>query len=655
MSAQQPCTDDFQCYDGNDCTADVCDNGTCAHNPASYFTPCAGDGNDCTIDACNAGVCTHVSFGGPGSGCCPVDGVPCDDNDGIACTEGICESFACIPVQNHALCDDGNGCTFDVCEVGEPVLGCVHEPNPLCCNCDDGNSCTTDTCVFGTCYNFVKADNAPCAADNYDCTRDFCSSGECIHVLDESLCVDDGNICTTDFCDNGNCNHEIISGCCQDDAQCEDGDTCTTNVCYNGTCYTIPRCCVTYEDCNDRLDCTSEECYDGLCVVLPAIPELPCTPCQTDAECDDGDICLEEYCDFGYGSIEGHCQTRGWPYPESGTPCGSDNDPCTKDYCDEQQCHRLICIDWNSCTTDFCDNGVCSFEPVLGCCRTDADCDDDDACNIDFCYDDECFHRAVACIDNNICTADFCDSISGCQFIDQSPVANAGADKAVYIGYSPARCATLTATATGNGPFTFAWSNGATTASVNVCPTATTTYCVTVTDANGCSDSDCAQVCAYNIRCTAPAYNQKVYICHKKTRSAAGQTQCVASSAVAAHLAHGDLLGPCNLVPCLSVGLKTEMDGSESFIVNESVELIAYPNPFSENLNIEFTLAEDTRVKLEIFNLAGQKIATLFEGDVKASELQKFEYHPTSFSDGMIIYRLQTAQGIYYDKAVMVK
>lgn len=80
-----------------------------------------------------------------------------------------------------------------------------------------------------------------------------------------------------------------------------------------------------------------------------------------------------------------------------------------------------------------------------------------------------------------------------------------------------------------------------------------------------------------------------------------------------------------------------------------------YPNPFSNKLNIEFTLPEDSRAKLEIFNLAGQRIATLFEGDVKAGEQQMVEFNPATSCDCMFIYRLQTEQGSYYGKAVMVR
>lgn len=78
-------------------------------------------------------------------------------------------------------------------------------------------------------------------------------------------------------------------------------------------------------------------------------------------------------------------------------------------------------------------------------------------------------------------------------------------------------------------------------------------------------------------------------------------------------------------------------------------------NPFCEKLNIKFTLAENSRVQLEIFNLTGQRIAELFEGYVKASELQQYEFTPEHATEGMYIYRLQTASDSYYSKVVMVR
>jgi PKD repeat protein len=86
-----------------------------------------------------------------------------------------------------------------------------------------------------------------------------------------------------------------------------------------------------------------------------------------------------------------------------------------------------------------------------------------------------------------------CSQNSGIATILQPPVllANAGADKIKCFGDS----ALLTGLVTGGKtPYTFNWSNGATTQATLVGPTITTSYTYTVTDANGCTKSDTAIV-----------------------------------------------------------------------------------------------------------------------------------------------------------------
>jgi len=87
----------------------------------------------------------------------------------------------------------------------------------------------------------------------------------------------------------------------------------------------------------------------------------------------------------------------------------------------------------------------------------------------------------------------------------------------------------------------------------------------------------------------------------------------------------------------------------------KEVVLMAYPNPFSDKLNIEFTLQEDSRATIEIYNIAGQKIAVLFDGQVNANQLQRVEFNATQSEQNMFIYRLQTETNTYYGKAIGVK
>jgi hypothetical protein len=92
----------------------------------------------------------------------------------------------------------------------------------------------------------------------------------------------------------------------------------------------------------------------------------------------------------------------------------------------------------------------------------------------------------------------------------------------------------------------------------------------------------------------------------------------------------------------------------DEFTTNH-ISLKAEPNPFSDNLIIEFSLPIDTKAKVEIYNLSGQRLATVFDGDVKAAVINKVKYIPAANCGCIIIYRLQTVQGTYYGKVMMVK
>jgi hypothetical protein len=122
----------------------------------------------------------------------------------------------------------------------------------------------------------------------------------------------------------------------------------------------------------------------------------------------------------------------------------------------------------------------------------------------------------------------------------------------VYYGYAPTQCTDLTVNvAYGVPPYTIEWSTGDTdTNTINVCPTETTTYSVTVTDAEGTSITDETTVVFVDVSC-GNSNNGKVLICHKTgSESNPYNTLCIAPSAVQSHLDHGDLLGECGSLSC---------------------------------------------------------------------------------------------------------
>jgi len=84
-----------------------------------------------------------------------------------------------------------------------------------------------------------------------------------------------------------------------------------------------------------------------------------------------------------------------------------------------------------------------------------------------------------------------------------------------------------------------------------------------------------------------------------------------------------------------------------------------YPNPFNPTTTIRFEIAKQSRVKLEIFNVSGQKIITLADFNYNAGAytidwngVDKFNQQVVS---GMYIYRLTTDEQVLTRKMLLVR
>lgn len=119
--------------------------------------------------------------------------------------------------------------------------------------------------------------------------------------------------------------------------------------------------------------------------------------------------------------------------------------------------------------------------------------------------------------DGNGCTANTSITVSQPA---TSIIADAGLDVSVCL----ATPTTLMASATGGtGAYTYGWDNGATQGG-NVAPNTTTTYTVTVTDANGCADTDDMVVTVNAVTPVAAPSDGTTYIADYEVTDGAGWT-----------------------------------------------------------------------------------------------------------------------------------
>ena len=433
------CSSVGDCNDNRICTEDSCTaDGRCIHQPrpgCCETSQQCNDNNGCTVDRCDTqtGQCVFT----PSPDCCS-DAGPCNDNN--ACTSDACIDGRCVfsPIQGccsaNSQCNDNNACTNDSCQNNR----CVFTPNPNCCTtndqCNDQNVCTSDSCVNGTCQRTPVPNCCNVANqcnDQNACTIDACTNNRCVYSPAPNCCTgddqcNDNNVCTSDTCVNGTCQRTPVPNCCNVASQCNDQNACTIDACTNNRCaYTpAPGCCTTNAQCNDNNSCTTDTCTNGQCVITP-IPGC----CSNDAQCNDNNLCTADRCDLQnqacvQSPVPGCCTAN--------TQC-NDNDPCTNDACTNNRCvftpnnapgcnsgctSDAQCEDGALCTANQCVAGQCRTLAILGCCQTAGDCNDNNACTNDFCFQGAgiCFNNPRTCNDNNACTLDRCDAAQGCVF-----------------------------------------------------------------------------------------------------------------------------------------------------------------------------------------------------------------------------------------------
>lgn len=79
-----------------------------------------------------------------------------------------------------------------------------------------------------------------------------------------------------------------------------------------------------------------------------------------------------------------------------------------------------------------------------------------------------------------------------------------------------------------------------------------------------------------------------------------------------------------------------------------------YPNPFNPATNIKFTLPETIDVRLEVYNIAGQRVATLVNTQMNAGE-HVVSFDGRALASGVYIYRIIAGDFVQSNKMTLIK
>jgi len=102
-----------------------------------------------------------------------------------------------------------------------------------------------------------------------------------------------------------------------------------------------------------------------------------------------------------------------------------------------------------------------------------------------------------------------------------------------------------------------------------------------------------------------------------------------------------------------SRGVVTNIDENghipQNFSLNQN-----YPNPFNPTTQISFTLPEAGLTTLEVYNMLGQRVATLVNNDMSAGT-HSVNFNAEALSSGVYIYRLTAGNTSLTRKMMLVK
>jgi hypothetical protein len=79
-----------------------------------------------------------------------------------------------------------------------------------------------------------------------------------------------------------------------------------------------------------------------------------------------------------------------------------------------------------------------------------------------------------------------------------------------------------------------------------------------------------------------------------------------------------------------------------------------YPNPFNPTTEFHFSLESPMRVRLQVFNVAGQTVETLVDGHLEAGR-HALTWDGSNVASGVYFYRLEAADETVTRKMTLLK
>ena len=97
---------------------------------------------------------------------------------------------------------------------------------------------------------------------------------------------------------------------------------------------------------------------------------------------------------------------------------------------------------------------------------------------------------------------------------------------------------------------------------------------------------------------------------------------------------------PTTFLGGVSIVIHTSDQKATKSIQMDEFGLMVYPNPFTDHTYFDLQLKTDSKVRLEIFDINGTKLATVYNDIVVAFDHYRLEYTPKNVDSDILFYRL---------------
>jgi len=112
---------------------------------------------------------------------------------------------------------------------------------------------------------------------------------------------------------------------------------------------------------------------------------------------------------------------------------------------------------------------------------------------------------------------------------------------------------------------------------------------------------------------------------------------------------------PINSIVIVNVPSKSAEITQDVLQDNIKPTLRVYPNPFSEKLRFEFISPLNTNARIDIYDITGRLVTTLFDKPVEAGVEYTVDFRPDVIVSGMYLYRVILGDQVLTDKVLFAK